>query len=92
MAKKKKKKRTRKVSKVGKISVSRLNIKRFTLKELKLARKYGFKTKKPKKPRAHTITAWENYLKRFDQWVDNVKSAAKNQQYFLQLRGIGRRT
>lgn len=83
MARKRKKKRS-----LGALSISRFNVKRFTLRELKGARRNGLRTKKPKKPKTKSIEAMQNYLKRYNTWVDQIKHNAKSHQTAMQLRGL----
>ena len=43
---------------------------------LKAARKFGFKKKKPKKPKSKTISSIENYLHKCKEWAAEAKHAA----------------
>ena len=83
MARKRKKR-----SSVSGISISRFNVKRFTLRELKSARKNGFRTKRPKKPKTKTVDALQSYIRKYNSFVDQVKNNAKSHQLVMQLRGI----
>lgn len=89
MAKKRKAAKRRK-SGMGKISISRFNVKRFSLKELKMARRNGLKAKKPAKPKSKTIEALQNYISRFNAWVDAIKDNARTRQQVLQLQGMAK--
>ena len=40
------------------------------------ARKYGFKRKKPKKPKSKTIASLEGYIRKMDQWKRDQSAAA----------------
>jgi len=41
------------------------------------ARKGGFKKKRPKKPKSKTHASITSYIKRYNQWVKDLKEAAK---------------
>lgn len=84
----KKRKGAKRKSGMGKISISRFNVKRFSLKELKMARRNGLKAKKPAKPKSKTIEALQNYISRFNAWVDAIKDNARTRQQVLQLQGM----
>ena len=53
-------------------------INKFTPEELKLARKAGFKRKKPKKPSTKSYSSMENFISRYNEWVKDLKAAASN--------------
>lgn len=80
--------RKKKKSSVSGISISRFNVKRFGIRELKQARRNGLRTKKPKKPKTKSIEALQSYIKKYNSWVDQIKSNAKSHQTVMQLRGI----
>ena len=84
MARKRKKKRS---SGLG-VNISRFNVQRFTLRELKGARRNGLRTKKPKKPKTKSIEALQNYIRKYNTWVSQIKSNAKSHQTVMQLRGL----
>lgn len=84
MAHKKKKKRNPGLG----VNISRFNVQRFTLRELKQSRKHGFRTKKPKKPKTKSIEALQNYIRKYNSWVNQVKQNSKSQQYVMQLKGL----
>lgn len=53
-------------------------IKTYTEDQLKKARRSGLKAKRPKKPKAGaTLRTMENYIKRYNEWVDKIKAGAK---------------
>ena len=53
-------------------------IKKLSAEELRKARKSGFKRKKPKKPKASaSLTVLENWVSRYNQWVDDAKAKIK---------------
>ncbi len=55
------------------------SIKKFTQDEMRLAKKAGFKRKKPKKPKASsTLSVQENYVSRYNAYVDEIKRKAKD--------------
>ena len=83
MAKKKRKKRVG----LG-VNISRFNVQRFTLKELKQARKHGLRTKKPKKPKGKTLDVLQNYIHKYNGWVKSIKENAKSRQMVMQLQGV----
>lgn len=50
-----------------------------TSDQLRLARKGGFKGKRPKKPKAGaTLNAMENWVSRYNDWVSKVHGGIKN--------------
>lgn len=53
-------------------------IKKLSAVELGIARRSGYKKKKPKKPRAGaSLTVLENYVVRFNEWVDGARAKIK---------------
>lgn len=52
--------------------------KKFSKSDLSKARKAGFKRKKPKRPKqSASLTVWENYVARWNNWVDDAKAKIK---------------
>ena len=49
------------------------------------ARKFGFKKKKPKKPRTKTIASLEKYIKAVEAWKRDQSAAAHN---YRKLQGL----
>lgn len=55
-------------------------LKKLTPVELANARKAGYKKKKPKKPRvAATLNVLENYVVKYNEWVDGARAKIKEQ-------------
>jgi hypothetical protein len=50
----------------------------YTSDELKKARRAGFKRKRPKQPKRVTENSVSNYLTKYNEWVRELKAAAKN--------------
>ena len=84
------KRKKRSTSGIG-VNIFRFNVQRFTLRELKQARKQGFRTKRPKKPKAKSIEALQNYIRKYNSWVNQVKSNAKSHQMMMHLSGLVKR-
>ena len=54
------------------------SLKKYSDKEWSEAKKAGFRRKKPKKPKASaSLTVLNNYVTRWNKYVDDVKKAAK---------------
>jgi len=55
-----------------------MNAKKFTEKERSDAKLGGFKAKKPKKPTGKiTEVKYNNYIRKYNVWIDKLKAAAK---------------
>lgn len=53
-------------------------IKTITPDQLRKAKKAGFKKKKPKKPKASaSLTVLENWVSRYNAWIDDAKNKIK---------------
>jgi len=54
------------------------SIKTFSEEQKRKARKMGFKSKAPKRPKASaTLMTLERYVMRYNDWVDRMKDKAK---------------
>ena len=51
--------------------------KKITAAEIQKARKAGVKAKKPRKPKSKTVNSLENYIVRYNAWIDKLKSGVK---------------
>ena len=56
--------------------VSMVAIKKYTAADMTAAKAAGFKTKKPKKPKAKTDKSLDGYAVRYNVWVDKLKTKA----------------
>lgn len=56
-----------------------MTISKISRDELRLARKGGFKRKKPKKPKqSASLSAMESWISRYNSWVKDAKSKASD--------------
>ncbi len=54
-------------------------LKTFSEEQKRKARKMGFKSKAPKKPKASaSLTSLENWQSRYNDWIDRMKAKAQD--------------
>jgi len=60
---------------------------KYTADELRAARKAGFRSKCPKRPKMNAgVSALENYIARHNDWVKRMKSAKSSETKKTALR------